>query len=130
MNLIGYVTLCGGLGDISIPTYKHHTNHKKPSVSSHTLAQITTCDFSHSACRSPLTDLGHRSSVTYVCHTLWIVGGHRKGILTSPLSGSCYISMWTSSDVRLPSSVVRFKSLLERILTDDGRQCKNIWSVK
>ena len=25
-------------GDVKIPTYKPHTNHKKPSVSSHTLA--------------------------------------------------------------------------------------------
>ena len=33
-----------------------------------------------------LTDLGHISSVTYVCHPLWFVCGHRKGILTSPLN--------------------------------------------
>ena len=72
-------------GDVKIPTYKPHTNHKKPSVSSHTLAPITICDFSHSVCGSPLTDLGHISSVTYVCHPLWFVCGHRKGILTSPL---------------------------------------------
>ena len=62
-----------------------HTSHKKPSVSSHTLAPTTICDLSHSVCRSPLTDLGHISSVTYVCHPLWFVCGHRKGILTSPL---------------------------------------------
>ena len=71
-------------GDVKTPTYKPYTNHKKPSVSSHTLAPTTICDLSHSACRSPLTDLGHRSSVTYVCHPLWCVCGHRKGILTSP----------------------------------------------
>ena len=65
-----------------------HTKHKKPSVSSHTLAPTTICDLSHSVCRSPLTDLGHISSVTYVCHPLWFVCGHRKGILTpkSPMS--------------------------------------------
>ena len=62
-----------------------HTNHKKPSVSSHTVAPTTICDLSHSVCRSPLTDLGHISSVTYVCHPLWFAYGHRKGILTSPL---------------------------------------------
>ena len=53
---------------------------------SHTLAQTSICDLSHSACRSPLTDLGHIRSVTYVCHPLWFVCGHRKGILTSPLT--------------------------------------------
>ena len=52
---------------------------------SHTLAPTTICDLSHSACRSRLTDLGHISSVTYVCHPLWFVCDHRKGILTSPL---------------------------------------------
>ena len=73
-------------GDVKIPTYKPHTNLKKPSVSSHTFAPTTICDLSHSVCRSPLTDLGHISSVTYVCHPLWFVCGHRKGILTSPLN--------------------------------------------
>ena len=73
-------------GDVNIPTYKPHTNHKKPSVSSHTLAPTTICDLSHSVCWSPLTDLGHISSVTYVCHPLWFVCGHRKGILTSSLN--------------------------------------------
>ena len=73
-------------GDVKIPTYKPHTNHKKPSVSSHTLAPTTICDLSHSVCWSPLTDLGHISSVTYVCHPLWFVCGHRKGSLTSPLT--------------------------------------------
>ena len=73
-------------GDVKIPTYKPHTNHKKPSVSSHTLAPTTICDLSHSVCRSPLTDLGHISLVTYVCHPFWFVSGHRKGILTSPLN--------------------------------------------
>ena len=73
-------------GDVKISTYKPHTNHKKPSVSSHTLAPTTICDPSHSVCGSPLTDPGHISSVTYVCHPLWFVCGHRKGILTSPLT--------------------------------------------
>ena len=55
-------------------------------MSSHTLAPTTICDLSHSLCWRPLTDLGHiLSSVTYVCHPLWFVCGHRKGILTSPL---------------------------------------------
>ena len=71
--------------DVKIPTYKPHTNHKKPSVSSHNLAPTSICDLSHSVCWSPLTDLGHISSVTYVCHPLWFVCGHRKRILTSPL---------------------------------------------
>ena len=73
-------------GGVKIPTYKPHTNHKKPSVSSHTLAPTTICDLSHSVCGSPLTDLGHISSVTYVCHPLWFVCGHRTTILMSPLS--------------------------------------------
>ena len=73
-------------GDVKIPTYKPRTNHKKPSVSSHTLAPTTICDLSHSVCRSPLADLGHISSVTNVCHPLWFVCGHRKGILMSPLT--------------------------------------------
>ena len=72
--------------DIKIPTYKPHTKHKRSSVRSHTLAPTTICDLSHSVCRSPLTDLGHISSVTYVCHPLWFVCGHRKGIFKSPLS--------------------------------------------
>ena len=75
-----------GRGDIKIPTYKPRTNHKRSSVSSHTLAPTTICDLSHSVCGSPLTDLGHISSVTYVCHHLWFVCGHKKGILTSPLT--------------------------------------------
>ena len=67
-----------------------HTNHIQTtkshhSVSSHTLVPTSICDLSHSVCRSPLTDLGHISSVTYICHPLWFVCGHRKGILTSPL---------------------------------------------
>ena len=33
-----------------------------------------------------MTDLGHISSVTYVCHPLWFVCGHRKGILMSRLT--------------------------------------------
>ena len=92
-------------GDVKIPTYKPHTNHKKPSVRSHTLAPTTICDLSHNACRSPLTDLGHINSVTYGCHPLWFVCGHRKGILMSPLKYSkhplpvarCSLSgfMWT-----------------------------------
>ena len=72
-------------GDVKIPTYKPHTNHKRSFVRSHTLAPTSICDLSHSVCRSLLTDLGHISSVTYVCHLLWFVCGHRKGILTSPL---------------------------------------------
>ena len=79
-------------GDVKIPTYKPHTNHKKPSVRSHTLAPTTICDLSHSLCGSPLTDLGHISSVTYVCHPLWFVCGHRKGIFTSPLSMSVSVT--------------------------------------
>ena len=70
-----------------------HTNHKKPSVSSHTLAPTTICDLSHSVCWSPLTDLGHIGSVTYVCHPLWFVYGHRKGILMSPLSEFVCLSL-------------------------------------
>ena len=73
-------------GDVKMSTYKPHTNHKKPSVSSHTVAPTTICDLSHNVYGSPLTDLGHISSVTYICHPLWFVCGHRKGILTSPLS--------------------------------------------
>ena len=72
-------------GDVKIPTYKLHTNHRRSFVRSHTLAPTSICDLSHSLCWSPLTDLGHISSVTYVCHPLWFVCGHRKGILTSPL---------------------------------------------
>ena len=71
--------------DVKIPTYKPHTNHKRSSVRSHTLAQTSICDLAHSLCWRPLTDLGHISSVTYVCHPLWFVCGHRKGILKSPL---------------------------------------------
>ena len=78
------VTETSCLGAIKIPTYKPHTNHKKPSVSSHTLAPTTICDLSHSVCGSPLTDLGHISLVTFVSYPLWFVCGHRKGILTSP----------------------------------------------
>ena len=77
----------GVRGDIKIPTCKPHTNHKKPYASSHTLAPTTICDLSHSVCGSPLPDLGHISSVTYVCHHLWFVCGHRKKIMTSPLKG-------------------------------------------
>ena len=62
--------------NVKIPTYKPHTNHKRSSVSSHTLAPTTICDFSHSLCGSPLTDLGHINS--HKC-------GHRKGIWTAPL---------------------------------------------
>ena len=80
-------------GDVKIPTYKPHTNHKKPSVSSHTLATTTICDLSHSVCRSPLTDMGNISSVTYVCHPLWFVCGHREIILTfPPYSTMCFVA--------------------------------------
>ena len=80
--------------DVKITTYKQHTNHKRSSVWSHTLAPTTLCDFSHSLCGSPLTDLGHISSVTYVCHPLWFVCGHRKGILTSPLTPDVWAKNW------------------------------------
>ena len=75
-------------GDVEIATYKPHTNHKRSSVRSHTLAPTTIYDLSHSLCWRQLTDLGHISSVTYVCHPLWFVCGHRKRILTSPLRRS------------------------------------------
>ena len=88
--------------DFKIPTYKPHTNHKKPSVSSHTLAPTTICDLTHSICRSPLTDLGHKSSVTYVCHPLGFVCGHRKGILTSPLTYPNYKSLMPLFFFRVP----------------------------
>ena len=78
--------LCCLREDIKTPTYKPHTNHKRSSVRSHTLAPTSICDLSDSLCWRPLTDLGHISSVTYVCHPLWFVCGHRKGILTSPLT--------------------------------------------
>ena len=67
-----------------------HTNHKRSSVRSHTLAPTSICGLSHSVCGSPLTDLGHINSVTYVCHPLWVVCGHRKGILMSPLMSCQY----------------------------------------
>ena len=75
-------------GDVKIPKYKPHTNHRRSSVRSHTLTPTIICDLSNSLCWSPLTDLGHISSVTYICHPLWFVCGHRKGILTSPLTPS------------------------------------------
>ena len=62
---------------------------------SHTLAPTIICDLPHSLCWSPLTDLGHISSVTYVCHPLWFVCGHRKGILTSPLKLNSYFYQCT-----------------------------------
>ena len=80
--------------DVKIPTYKPHTNHKRSSVRSHTLAPTSICDLSHRLCWRPLTDLGHISSVTYVCHPLWFVCGHRKGILTSPLNTQCMGIPW------------------------------------
>ena len=84
-SILDRLGAAGLRGDVKIPTYKPPTNHKKPSVSSHTLAPTTICGLSHSVGCGPLTDLGHISSVTYVCHSLWFVCGHRKGILTSPL---------------------------------------------
>ena len=78
--------VCQVREDVKIHTYKPHTNHKRSSTRSHTLDPTTICDFSHSLCWSPLTDLGHMNSVTYVCHPLWFVCGHRKGILKSPLT--------------------------------------------
>ena len=89
--------------DVKIPTYKPHTNHKRSSVSSHTLAPTTICDLSNSLCWRPLTDLGHISSVTYICHPLWFVCGHRKGILTSPLivlHGKNMIQMFYFNDIK------------------------------
>ena len=68
--------LARGTGPFGEMSKFPHTNHKKPSVSSHTLAPTTICDLSHSVCWSPLTDLGHISSVTYVCHPLWFVCGN------------------------------------------------------
>ena len=44
-------------------------------MSSHTLAPTNICDVSHSVCRSPLTDLGHISSVTFVV-CLWSQKGN------------------------------------------------------
>ena len=64
-------------------TYKPHTNHKRSSVRSHTLAPTSICDLSHSLCWRPLTDLGHIRSATYVYHPLWFV------CFVSPLSGVC-----------------------------------------
>ena len=77
-------------GDVKILTFKPDINHKRSSVRSHTLAPTSICDLSHSLCWSPLTDLGHISSVTYACHPLWFVCGHRKGILTSPLRSTYF----------------------------------------
>ena len=93
-------------GDVKIPTYRPHTNHKKPSVSSHTLAPTTICDLSHSDYGSPLRDLGHISSVTYICHPLWFVCGHRKGILTSPLSDAM-MSNPTVTALSVPQRVAK-----------------------
>ena len=36
------------------------------------IRKITYFRLSQSSCRSSLTDLGHISSVTYVCHPLWL----------------------------------------------------------
>ena len=72
-------------GDVKIPTYKPHTNHKKPSVSSHTLVPTSICDLSHSVGWGPLTDLGHIYKLSHLpLSSLWFVCGHRKGISTSP----------------------------------------------
>ena len=85
----------------SIPSYFRlgetskfpHTNHKRSSVRSHTLVPTSICDLSHNLCY-----LGHISSVTYVCHPLWFVCSHRKGILTSPLTTSLtYLSLTLTS---------------------------------
>ena len=85
-------------GDVKIPTYKPHTNHKKPSVSSHTLAPTTICDLSHSLCWSPLTDLGHISSVTYNCHPLWFVCGHRIPLIPIKYFRTTHIMDKTKAD--------------------------------
>ena len=81
--------------DVKIPTYKPHTNHKRSSVRSHTLAQTSICDLSHSLCWRPLINLGHIISVTHICHPLWFVCGHRKDIFgISPLSHSHVYAMY------------------------------------
>ena len=67
-------------------------------MSSHTLAPTTICDLSHSLCWRPLTDLGQISSVTYFCHPLWFVCGHRKGILMSPLKSNTYTETLGEAD--------------------------------
>ena len=86
--------MCQVREDVKIPTYKPHTNHKRSSVRSHTLAPTTIYDFSHSLCWSPLIDLGHINSVTYFCHPLWFVCGQGKGILTSPLTLGGVKGVW------------------------------------
>ena len=96
--------------DVKIPTYNPHTNHKRSSVRSHTLALTSICDLSHSLCWSPLTDLGHINSVTYVCHPLWFICGHRKGILTSPLTG--FLDINHDSSTRLPYALI-LKALIQ-----------------
>ena len=74
--------------DVKIPTYKPHRNHKRSSVSSHTLAPTSICDLSHSLCWRPLTDLGHlRLSSFVVC--LWSQKGNfdvspKKGAVAQP----------------------------------------------
>ena len=87
-----------------------HTNHKRSSVRSHTLAPTSICDLSHSLCRSPLTDLGDITSVTYVCHSLWFVCGHRKGILTSPLTAPVVKIVYTTTQLIPSSSAIGLQS--------------------
>ena len=93
--------------DVKIPTYKPHTNHKRSSVRSHTLAPSSICDLSHSLCWRPLTDLGHIISVTYVCHPLWLVCGHRKGILTSPHILIIKMTVFSYSEVCQNKTLIR-----------------------
>ena len=72
---------------------RHQNSHIQTTYKSQkVLCEVTyfspnqhNCALSHGVCGSPLTDLGHISSVTYACHPLKFVCGHRKGILTSPL---------------------------------------------
>ena len=77
--------------------------------------QTTICDLSHSVCRSPLTDLGHISSVTYICHPLWFVCGHRKMILTSPLNLSVEQFILLFLYIRMVWYTVNYKSLLHSL---------------
>ena len=88
-------------GDVNIPTYKPQ---KAICELTYFSPNQHICDLSHSVRGSPLTDLGNISSVTYVCHPLWFVCGHRKRILTSPLTVDCYnacnlpdllVNLWT-----------------------------------
>ena len=77
--------------DVKIPTYKPHTNHKRSSVRSHTLAPSSRCDLSllEATDRSGSHKLSHlRLSSFVVC--LWSQKGNfdvspKKGCLTLKL---------------------------------------------